>query len=259
MDLDSPELQAQLAALADGTLDPKRRARLLAQIEGLPELALAAQRQQQAATMIASLAQAAAPPTLHRAVEEMVSSVPRRRRARPPRLRLAIAGGAMAAAIAVVVAIALSTGGSGTPTLSQAAALALRPATLPPPAQKSSGASELARSVDGIAFPYWQDSLGWRASGMRTDELDGRTVTTVYYIAGAATRGGAGRVGYAIVAGSALPLPSGGSELSANGTRFHLTSSRGASVLTWRRAGHTCILVARGVSDATLLRLASWD
>lgn len=262
MDPDSPETQARLAALADDTLEGAEREGLLAAIEHSPELASAAERQRSGATILASLADVTASETLRRSVQEMAFAAARPRRPRRARMRLAtasaLAAAAAAAAAAAMLAIALSSGGAGGPTLLQAASLTLRPAVLAPPAQSTSQGGELARSVDGIAYPYWQDSLGWRASGMRTDELDGRMVTTVFYTAEPSAQGGPGQVGYAIVAGGALPLPGGSSKLSAKGIQFYLASSNGASVLTWRRAGHTCILVARGVSEATLLRLASW-
>jgi hypothetical protein len=33
----------------------------------------------------------------------------------------------------------------------------------------------------------------------------------------------------------------------------------GAVVVTWRREGHTCILAARGVDPASLIKLASYS
>lgn len=262
MDLDSPDIQARLAALADGTLDdPPERERLLSEIERSPELQEAVERQRQAVAMLASLGDAKASPTLHEAIDSMASSAPRRASRVPrPRLRIAFAGG-LAAAVAVVLAIVLSNGGAARPTLLQAAGLALRPVAMPAPGQSSSGADQLARSVDGVAYPYWQDSLGWRASGMRTDRLDGRSVTTVFYTAEQTAHGGPGSVGYAIVSGRALPVSSigDGQSITAKGIRFFLTSHGGARVLTWRRDDHTCILVSRRVRESTLIRLASWD
>jgi hypothetical protein len=41
--------------------------------------------------------------------------------------------------------------------------------------------TQLATAVDGVTFPYWEDRFAWRSTGARTDRLDGRTVTTVFY------------------------------------------------------------------------------
>jgi hypothetical protein len=91
------------------------------------------------------------------------------------------------------------------------------------------------------------------------DHLGARSVTTVFYAARDGAHASSGRIGYAIVAGSALPLPRGGTEVTDRGIAFHLLHTRGATVLTWRRAGHTCILAARGVSNVTLVHLAAWE
>jgi hypothetical protein len=109
------------------------------------------------------------------------------------------------------------------------------------------------RSVDGIHFPYWEHALGWRASGARVDEVAGHQSTTVFY-----TSAGNARVGYTILAGRALPVPAG-QTLDRGGIVFHVLGNHGTTVLTWRRAGHTCILAARGVPPGTLARLASWQ
>jgi hypothetical protein len=259
MERDRPDIQAQLAALADGTLSDAQRDQLLQRIESSPELGQGAEAQRQAVTILGSLDDVKAPAALHRSVQSMIADAPRRRRARRP-LRLQLAGAGALAAIAVVaLVIALSTGSPSPPTLPQAATVASRPAILPAPTQSTTRRGVLARTVDGIAYPYWQDSLGWRATGARVDRLGGRTVTTVFYAPQRASHTGAKRIGYAIVAGGALPIPSGGSQISEKGIDFHVLASQGATVVTWRRNGHTCILVGRDVSGATLVHLASWQ
>jgi hypothetical protein len=152
----------------------------------------------------------------------------------------------------------LTTGGPNAPTVLQAARLALRPAALAAPAQSSQNSDVLDRSVEGVAYPYWEDSSGWRAAGARTDRLAGRTVTTVFYTYGPRAHSGAHRIGYAIVAGHALAVPVG-REVSSGGIDFRVLASEGATVVTWRRAGRTCILAARGVAGATLVHLATLE
>lgn len=207
-----------------------------------------------------------APETLHRTVRALVSKAASadasRSRSRSWEWRLPAAGALAAVAIAAL-AIALSSH-TTTPTVLQVARLGLAPATLPAPSVSSQDQAVLNRSAAGIVFPNWRPSLGWRATGARSDRLAGRAITTVSYLpattvhGGAAQEGGYGRVGYAIVEGGALPLPAGASRTS-HGILFRVLKTDGATVLTWRRSGHTCILVAREVPASTLIRLATWQ
>ena len=43
------------------------------------------------------------------------------------------------------------------------------------------------------------------------------------------------------------------------GVSYRLLTENGAAVVTWLRDGHLCVASGRGVSSATLLRLASWS
>lgn len=246
------DIQSDLTAVADGSLTGERRARMLAQIEGSPELAAALEQQEQALALIRS-AEVTAPEELHARVREMVSAPRGRRRSWRPTAGLAfgpgLAGAAAAlAAAAVVVGVAVERGSSGL-TFGEASALALRPATMAAPSE-SAASTWLPVSVEGVRFPYW--GRAWRVSGERIDRLDGQSVTTVFYESRFGTR-----VGYAIVAGHP-PAAGGGRVVVHNGVAYRLLSQNGAPTITWLRAGHACIISGRGVSDATLLRLASW-
>lgn len=258
MKRDSSQMQARLAALADGTLAPGEREQLLEQIGQRPELAGELERQRQALSVLATLQSTRAPDTLRRTVESLAASAPPAKRRDPLRLRLAAAG-ALAALAAAGLAIVLTTSNQSQPTLMQAADVALRAATLPAPPESPTRHDELARSVEGIPYPYWQDSLGWQATGARTDRIAGRTVNTVFYAPQARAGSASKRIGYAIVTGDTLALPASGRVIHERGIRLELLRSDGATVLTWRRAGHTCILVGRGVSGAQLARLATWQ
>ena len=110
--------------------------------------------------------------------------------------------------------------------------------------------------MDGISFPYWRHDLGWSTSGARSDRFAGRSATTVFYT-GPSPSGGTARVGYTILSGDALPLPKAPA-VEHRGVRYYVLSDHGATVVTWRRNGHTCILAARGVAPRTLLHLAAW-
>jgi hypothetical protein len=209
---------------------------------------------------------APAPESLHRQVVELVaahqgSTRQDRRRARdasrrrPLSLPLGLAGAAGLAVVAIAVAIVVGLGGGGSHALSmrQAAAPTLRAATLPAPRESSADHAELAAAVDGVPFPYWGERFGWRSTGTRSDRIDGRTITTVFY-----SDSSGRRIGYAILAGTPAPRIGGGRIAVRGGVPYRLLTVNGAPVVTWMRDGHLCVVSGHGVSSATLLRLASW-
>jgi hypothetical protein len=199
-----------------------------------------------------------APESLHRRIESLVAShqsqrSPGRGVRRFSPLGLVGAGAVAAAVVAVAIAVGLGGGGSApTVSFSQAAASTLRAATLPAPPESSTHRAQLAAAVNGVPFPYWEDRFGWRSTGARADQIDGRAITTVFY-----THGTGQRIGYAILAGTPAPRVSGGKVALHGGVPYRLLTENGASAVVWQRDGHLCILSGRGVSSATLLRLAS--
>jgi hypothetical protein len=203
-----------------------------------------------------------APESLHRQVESMIADSSRRRdvhhdntRARSFRLGPRLAAGGAFAAVLVALAIAVGlTGGSSKLSVRDASALSLRQATSAAPGESSSDHRQLTAAVDGVSFPYWSGHFGWRSTGSRTDRVDGRTITTVFY----ANRRGQ-RVGYSIVAGSAPAQMSGGVVSTRDGTPYRLLTVNNVAVVTWERNGRLCVVSGRGVSGSTLLALASWD
>jgi hypothetical protein len=105
----------------------------------------------------------------------------------------------------------------------------------------------------GLPFPYWEDRFGWHAAGARTDRLDGRQLTTVFY------RRGAERIAYTIVSGNSLAPAQAARTTVRAGTMLASMWSHGRPVVTWLRQGHTCVLSGgRGVSFSALTRLAGW-
>jgi hypothetical protein len=204
---------------------------------------------------------APAPESLHRRVDSLVAARRGRRFARGPSprhrfsspLRLAGVGAVAAAVMATVIAVSLG-GGSSALSLRQAAAPTLRAATLPAPPESSAHRAQLAAVVNGVPFPYWEDRFGWRSTGSRTDRVDGRSITTVFY-SDASGR----RIGYAILAGTTVPRVGGGVIAWRGGVPYRLLTENGAAVVTWLRDGHLCVISGHGVSSATLLRLASWS
>jgi anti-sigma factor RsiW len=246
-----PEVLAELSALADGSLDPERAAALRRQIAGSPDLSERYRREQQAVTALAALRAERAPARLRASIESE-----RRRRSRRPLPRLGLAWGTAAAAALAAVALALAlllpAGTPGGPSVSQAASLALRGSAMPAPQPGGAGpGGTLNRDVDEVYFPNWSQRFGWSADGQRVDRVGGRKAVTVFY-----ARDGQ-RIAYTIVTVPALKLPSASTTLR-HGIKLQTFTLGERQVVTWRRAGHTCVLSGVGVSPAELTRLAAW-
>ena len=137
------------------------------------------------------------------------------------------------------------------PTLARAADAALHTATEPPPAEDASGVLVRA-GIAGLRFPYWDDQFGLDAVAMRHETVGGRRAITVEY------RGGGQRIGYTILAGRALGIPSPVRWVQRGRIRLATLMHDGATVVTWQRAGHTCVLASRNASARRLLSLAAW-
>jgi anti-sigma factor RsiW len=251
-----PILAAELAALADGSLPPEHVAALERRIAASPELAAALADQRRARAATRPLANAMPSARLRESVTAMVAEATATATERPARWswrrRWALPAAALAAVVVAIVIAVGPGGGPAPPSVAEAARTALRPASPPAPATRPQ-TNELAVTVDGVAFPDWYANWGWRAVGSRSDVVGGRRVETVAY----ANRRGQ-RIGYAIVAGAALPVADG-RVVVRNGVRMRVLEDARTSVVTWRRDGRTCVLAARGVDAATLVRLASWS
>jgi hypothetical protein len=204
-----------------------------------------------------------APEALHRRIEQMVAekSAPGAGRRAPwaafgaGRSALVPRLGAMAALAAAVIAVLAIVLGGGGHSLSvrQTTALTLSRPTAPAPPEAKPISGQLTAAVQGVHFPYWEERLGWRSTGQRTDTLQGHAVMTVFY----ANRGGQ-QVGYAIASGRA-PGVSGGSVTWLGGHAYRLISSGDTRTVVWLRDGRLCVLSGRGVAGGTLLHLASFS
>jgi hypothetical protein len=155
---------------------------------------------------------------------------------------------AAAAAAAIAVAALLPSGGGV--TLSEAAAFTLKAPTAPAPARELDGTLDL--DVDGVPYPFWERDFGWKAVGRRIDMIDGRTATTVFY------KKGSKRIGYTIVSGKPVSVSGKPVVNFRNGVRFRSVALHGATVVTWERRNHSCILSGEGMTKQKLLKLASW-
>ncbi|MHB1808820.1 MAG: hypothetical protein ACYCU0_05940 [Solirubrobacteraceae bacterium] len=265
----SDSLAAELAALADGTLDPRRGAKLRRELERSPERNAAFEDQRVALASIALASEASASDSLHEAIAGSAAAASRRQtlsapggeqtrqarsrddsRAKAPRRSRLTAVVASVAALALLAAFVLIHPSGASPSIAGIVSFAqkgpARPAQMQPP-----GSDRLAASVEGVRFPYWAKRFGWFANGERSGSAEKRTLTVVYYTDGNR------QLSYAIVAGAAFS-PSGGHSVSQGGVSYRLLDAEGERTIVWRRGGHTCVLSGHGAADATLLALASW-
>ena len=151
----SAHREEELAALADGSLAPERRAELEAEVAASPELADELALQQRAVLYARNAAATVdAPATLRARIE--AQRQPARRRARPRRL-VPVAGLATAA-VAVVIAVAVI--GGGTSAVSVTAALT--PTGLAP---NASGNAKLTKTTSGWRVELDASGLPRRENG----------------------------------------------------------------------------------------------
>jgi hypothetical protein len=240
---------ADLSALADGTLEPKREASVRGRIDRSPDLTERYERELRAVAALRSTRSDRAPEHLRARIEAQ-----RRAAARRPRRRVAYGGAlAVTAAAAAALILLLPAGTPGAPSVSQAASLALRGPVLPAPQPtRTNATATLARDVEEVYFPNWTQGFGWRAVGQRIDRVGGRLAVTVYY-----KRRGK-QIAYTIVGAPALRRP-GASVHRFGGIALQSLTLDKRLVVTWRRAGHTCVLSGTGVSRSELGRLAAWN
>jgi anti-sigma factor RsiW len=234
-----------LVALADGSISGSRRARLERLVAGSPELRADLEGQRRALRAISDAGRESAPGRLRATLE--LARDPRPASRFSQRL-LATAGSGVVAVAALAIAAVLVLGGgpSGGPTVAAAAILGTRE-----PVQMTA-ATDPGVIAAGIQFPDWQAEFGFRAAGVRRDRIDGRLATTVFYAHGA------DRVAYTIVDGRALPVGASTTDTVWDGLKLRSFASNGQTVVTWLRAGHTCILTGSPALLEAMETLASW-
>ena len=255
---EEPQLSARqladLSALADGSLDAARREAVESWIAGSPPLSDLLERERTAVELLRhSAAGERAPARLRAHVDAQLRPRQPARRRRPAfgRVGIGLAASALGAVV-LVLALALPGGAPGSPSVSQAALLALRGPSLPAPRLDPTVPREkLAVQLQDLYFPNWARTLGWRATGLRRDLIGGRLAITVYY------RRGSLNVAYTIVAAPALEQPSAPAT-RMRGLELRALNLAGRTVVTWRRAAHTCVLSAVGVPAVILEQLAAW-
>jgi hypothetical protein len=206
------------------------------------------------AALRAAVADVRAPAALRARVEAERAARRRPRPRRHPALGLAGAVAVFFCATLLVLGIGLIGGGQRTEgaTLSHAATAALRSTPGPAPAEDENHPVLVRAGINGLRFPYWDDAFGLGATSARRDHVGTRAAMTVEY------RGHGQRVGYTIVAGPALKLPADAQSVRRGSLTLAVLRHGDAVVVTWRRAGHTCVLASRDATAGRLVQLAAW-
>jgi hypothetical protein len=237
--------ERDLARLADGTLDPSRREAVERIVAASGELQSRLRDQRRAIDAVRAHTGERAPLALrirHRALD------PTRGRGRSRLFALGLSG----TLGALVWALAAVGGGQAGLTVADAATLAARPAigaVREPPEDRATLPS---LGAAGLPFPYWEDRFGWKATGVRADDLGGRVLTTVFY------RSDGRRIAYTIVPGTRLPAVPGANTIIRSGVVVHVSTDNRRLIVTWLRRGHTCVLSGVDVPLSTLTALAVW-
>ena len=236
-----------LARLADGTLEPRRRELVERSVAGSDELQSRLRDQRRAVEAVRAHTGERAPLALRSHQRALATSA--RHRSRPVGLRLAGALGAVGALVLTIVALG---GGEASLTVADAATLAARPATATVPEPPDGRATLPHLRAAGLPFPYWEDQFGWKATGVRNDVVADRTLTTVFY------RSQGRRIAYTIVAGARLPPADRTETVTRSGIVVHVLPVDRRLVVTWLRRGHTCVLSGTDVPLDALVKLAVW-
>jgi hypothetical protein len=235
-----------LVAVADGTLPVDRVEDAERELLARRDFRAALERQRRAVAAVRAAAPAV-PGGLKRRIESQALGSPRR----VPRWRPALAG-SLAVSLLALLAVTLLPGPAGEPDMARVADLATREGTAPAPAKDPARQGLLAEEADGIPYPDWRKKFGWKAEGARTDELGGRRAETVFY----EHRGH--RIGYTILSGKALDPPRGARRTVRNGVELHAFRDGPRTVVTFERAGRTCVLSGDVRRRRTLFELAAW-
>ncbi|HUA04842.1 MAG TPA: hypothetical protein VMB27_13135 [Solirubrobacteraceae bacterium] len=237
-------IERDLARLADGTLEPGRRERVERKVADSYELQGRLGDQRRAVAATRALAAERAPLALR---------LRRRALADRSRTRSAAFALGLSGVLAALVLMLGSLGGSqGVLTVAEAATIAVRSPTTVVAEPRDDAATLPRVSAAGLPFPYWEDRFGWVATGVRSDEVGGRRLTTVFY------RSHGREIAYTIVPGSSLPAVPHARTTARGGVVVHSSMEGGRRVVTWERRGHTCVLSGSGVPLAALVKLAAW-
>ncbi len=252
---DTPEIKAEemrdVSALADGSIDPARRDAVEARIAASPELSALYAREQRVVDL------------LHQRASDRSGAGRRSAPGSRPSGRSARSPPAVGSATAAVWSAHWRSPRSRSRFCCPAARPARRRSAKlprwrraarrwPAPAADPDQPGKLQTLIEGIYFPDWSLAFHWRASGQRTDTINGRRAVTVYYD----WKGH--RLAYTIVGSPALNTPTA-RVTTLKGVELHTLTIGGRLVVTWKRGNNTCVLSATGIPAAKLQKLAAWE
>jgi hypothetical protein len=240
--------ERDLTSLADGSIPASRTPRVEREIAASRELQADLAAQRHALAALAEVAEERAPSALRARLE--LARDPRPRKSRPRRGWAAIPA---AAAATAVILLAVGGGPSGAPTVAAAATLASRAPIHPAGMEYEHTQTLRWPTAGGLSFPDWARRFGFVAVGMRSDRLNGRDATTVFY------QRGEDRIAYTIVSGRALAVGTATGVSTWQRTRLWTLSVDRRAVVTWLRDGHSCVLSGKPSLLAQLERLAAWE
>jgi hypothetical protein len=233
---------ADVAALADGSLPPARRAEVEARVAGSPRLQ-GLLREQQAALDAVRSRKERAPRRLHAAVARLSGSGSAVRR------RVAAGAGLAAAGAAALALLVLPGSPPAPPTLTEAAALAARAPTSAQPSGEEAGTALAGMKAWGLEYPNLGRVHGWHASGSRTDDLGRRSAKTVFY-----SKDGR-RIAYTILSPGSVRVPKGVDTWRRKGRPWYAFDEGGRTVVAWEREGHMCVVSVSGIRRRALVDL----
>ncbi len=166
------------------------------------------------------------------------------------RMGFAAGGVALVAVVLVVIMLVVSRSVPGDQIIAQAAAAHAKPVERPAPQEQSP--TLLAFERVGVTFPAWRTTFRWDAVGERADRAEGRDIATVLY------RKDGNAIGYSVISGTGLNAPTGATSVVQEGSTVRVITRGGRTIVVFDRHGHTCVVSAVGVPQATLVELAAW-
>jgi hypothetical protein len=178
-------------------------------------------------------------PAIPDAVMTRIQAIEQPRPAPRQRMLRPVLAGGVAVALALVIAVVVGLGGSRESAVVEAAALSERPST-----------QEAQRSFAGITYADWAARFRWFKVGGRSDVVEGRRTSTVFY------RHTHHRIAYTVFAGRPIEPPDDADVLRAGGLELHRFKLGSKDVVTWVRKGRTCVLSGDVHNPFTLVKLA---
>lgn len=240
-----------VAALADGSIDPSRRAAVEARVQASEELTAELARQRSVLDLVVQAQRTVgAPASLRQAVG--AERIRRRPLFAPRRLGLAAGGLAVVAAALVAALLVLPGGVSGDVLVAQATAAHSKPVERPAPQEQAGAPTLLDFERFGVVFPAWRTEFEWDAVGERDDEAEGRQIATVLY------RKAEKSIGYSVISGDRIEFPANARVVDQDGTTVRVRTDGDRVVVLFERQGRTCVMSGVGVPEATMVELAAW-